>query len=270
MKDLNDPHFVSAFDVVLQWKHRFFHSGAYENVDQIIAEAVAGGRCSLWVEHALQLRYVRRHRKSMDQVRACVRLGVEPRWLTQFKSSLWAMYKVEKNLCWRGTVQEDDCLVSLSRSQRRKLRGHHHTLLRRRSAYTRALEMMDSVRTTSNKGCVVVWMDNYSRPRYSRNPNERRDDTINGTAYAVLPTDVSIRSWSGWPSVPELYARLPDVVSTLLSGRIGTSNSIRGLLLDDLHFSDIRIPCDRRRTAVSSLPWYPNSIHPYAIGSSSG
>ena len=63
---------------------------------------------------------------------------------------------------------------------------------------------------------------------------------------------------------------MEGVARDIVNASVSLSNSVRGLLLDDLMFSDVRVPCDRCRHGVSAAPWFPYSIGNFAVGSTTG
>ena len=141
---------------------------------------------------------------------------------------------------------------------------------RRRPAGLLAAERLDDLRITVGTDACAVWLDNYSRQRYSRNPNEQRNDCVNGTAFAVLPLRHQLRDWDGWPALSDIYEAIPQTCQTLMTASKEFSNNIRAFLLDNLGYADVRVPCDRRRTNVTALDWFPHSVEGFNIGSAEG
>ena len=270
MRPLSDASFASSFRVTEDWRRRFFSAHKFDTVEDLLLDATAGGVSQHWVESVLNLRHQRKNRHSLQELQNALRTGIRPSWLVQLKPRLWTLYRVERSLCIRESHQEDAILHSLSIQQRKHLRGTGLSHRRRRSFTVRAAEHLDDLKCAVGGNTCVVWMDNFCRLRYSPIPDERRDRTINGTAFAVLPTRVFLGTVPEWPSLLDLRQRIDAVSRDIVNASVSLSNSIRGLLLDDLMFSDVRVPCDRRRHAVSAAPWFPYSIGNFAVGSTSG
>ena len=192
MRGLPKLAVVDAFQLTATWKRSFFRRSSFLDAAALVNDAVGGGPSEAWVQHVLSLRWVKRNRRTMQQLRLAAACVEVPRWFKRFKMDLWGLYVLERSLCIRTVVHEDADVRTLSRRQRHRLRGQFAVHVRRPSAAMRAATMLDAMEVAALKGCTVVWMDNYNRPRYSRNPHERRDDAINGTAYAVLPTVVGL------------------------------------------------------------------------------
>ena len=57
----------------------------------------------------------------------------------------------------------------------------------------------------------VLWMDNYNRLRYSKNPQVLRNQTVNGTALAKLAIGCGQTGWTGHPKVKEMLSRKEDL-----------------------------------------------------------
>ena len=118
---------------------------------------------------------------------------------------------------------------------------------------------------------VLCWVDNFNKFRYSRNPNEDRDRCINATVLAVIPADGVRRGhWTGWPTVAELWEQV-DLCGRMLSTHHKQfSDRIRNLLEKGLTFQHIRVPCDLRRSGVTTVPWTPYRVVNADIKSTTG
>ena len=259
-----------ALEVTGRWRRQFLYSSSFRDVDHLLQDVVTGGPARLWVDDALSLRYHSKNRYRAVDVVAALATGHTPKWLRDAKPQLWALYTVQRGLCVRQPVVENPVLRNMTRRQRKALAGHRVVRHRRRSAGVLAAERLDDLRVDVGRQAYVMWLDNYSKQRYSRNPNERRNDSVNGTAYAVWPLHLDLDDWDGWPSLQDLFNRIPEVCRMVGSASRAFGDDIRGLLMSDLRYADIRVPCDRRRMNVQSLNWYPYSIEGCNIGSMDG
>ena len=268
--DLSAARYRDSFRQVGDWKRFFFKHCEFRDVDDLLRDVAAGGPSTLWVQEVLSLRYLARHRHSVDDVRDAVNQGAAPQWLSQLRPRLWALYRMHKELNHRDKVQEHHRLRTLTISQRQLLHGLGVVRCRRTRAMADAVRNMDILTVEAGSKSVVQWVDNYSRQRYSRSPHENRDQSINGTARAVLPLPVRITDWRGWPSLQELYDCIPRLAAQcrMHTGIFG--DDIRQLLMKDFGHADVRVPCDVTRDRTESVPWYPYAIDGDGIGGSDG
>ena len=252
------------------WKRNFLKKSSFETVDDLITSACAGGQAAAFVSEAMLLRYKVAHRHSLQDLMRAVQGRSNPAWLVQLKPQLWELYTVSKKLCSRSTQKEHQALRTLTKRQRHVLLGSTSVKRRRTRSAFLAAEHLDDLRVAIRRGGAVCWVDNYSRLRYSRNPYESRNLSINGTAMAVLPVEVCIRTWSGWPGILNMYRRRDVVTNDIFQMSKTIGDGIRDLLQADYNNADVRVPCDVCRDGVTALAWYPYSVDKFGIGSTEG
>ena len=54
----------------------------------LMNDAVGGGPSEVWVQHVLQLRWVKRNRRTLQQLRLAAACVEAPRWFKRFKMDL--------------------------------------------------------------------------------------------------------------------------------------------------------------------------------------
>ena len=117
----------------------------------------------------------------------------------------------------------------------------------------------------------IVWWDNFNKQRYSRDPNKDQDQCINGAVMAVTGVDRDIaKGWAGWLKLRQIGMKFDDVTDFLVREQKSFTNDIRSLQLKSLTFDDGRVPCDLRRTGVSSAPWYTFAVSTDDVSSAPG
>ena len=255
----------------LQIKRQFLLKASYQSSEELLADATAGGPATHYVDHMLQLRHRSDNRKSLDALRTAMLPGTEPpHWLRRFKSAAWLIYVTEKELVQAGSAPRPECNVEAGPGLRQLLAGSGLTLQRRplrNKLRSRAAKREAAF--VGSKVCVL-WMDNFNRQRYSKNPAATRNQSINGTAMAKLPIDVGQAGWQGQPNVKAMYNKVDQVASALVSSHRAFVNSVRTLELENLQYEDVRVPCDRRRRGVSAASWLPHDVREGNIGSLEG
>ena len=100
---------------------------------------------------------------------------------------MWSLYA-----CLRVLVTPDypapydDALSTISKEQRKALSGTG--LVKPRKENRKRLSAILRVEHNASVYLkdIVVWLDNFNKKRFSRNPNENRDKCINGTVFVVL------------------------------------------------------------------------------------
>jgi hypothetical protein len=176
---------------LLEMKRRFLAAATYADGDALLRDAASGGPATHYVDHLLQLRARADNRKTLEELRLALDpVGTGPHWLKRFRSAAWLIYITEKELVSSGSAPAPDFVVEVGPSVRDMLVGSGlprqrkplRMKLRQRAAKLEAEAI--------GNGVCVVWMDNYNRQRYSKNPGVRRNQSINGTAIAKLPIKV--------------------------------------------------------------------------------
>ena len=254
-----------------EWKRLFFAEGVFQSVEDLVHAAVMGGTAKAYVEALLALGHAKKKRKTLSMVAQSLTGGERPNWLSGVLSSVWLIYSAEVSM-WKQRIGEDLAdLGTVTKKQRKILRGTGWVTVRRPSLKVVA----DERRSDAVKRCggtvFLCWVDNFNKFRYSRNPNEDRDRCINATVLAVLPSNGVRRvHWSGWPTSVELFEQVDFCGRALTMHHKQFSDRIRNLVDKRLTFQHIRVPCDLRRTGVTSVPWTPFRLVNADIKSTAG
>lgn len=110
-------------------------------------------------------------------------------------------------------------------------------------------------------GFGVLWLDNFNKQAFARNPNEERNRCINGAAIAVLATEVvHLATWNDYPELRVLHSAIGPTITLLQRLRGTLTNGIRRLLSMQQNWSQVRVPCDLRRHGVTLMPWRPVTV----------
>jgi hypothetical protein len=258
-----------------QWFHVFFQQARYHSVQELLDSA--GEEMSLAREFVTWSLSLRRQVKNRHTVAEVLRFhatgsGRHGRWYRPFLRSLWTLYTTMQQLCVRATRVEDVHVHRLTKTQRDHLAGSGAVRLTRERAEVRAQRMFQQLKAACS-GCtdVVMWMDNFNKQRYRRNPHEERNRCINGCVVALWPLrPEGLQAWDQYPSVDALREHV-DATSrwmATMSGRL--LDGVRDLLLQGKTWNDVRVPCDLRRTNVVPRPWRPFTVLRHNIGDTIG
>lgn len=167
-------------------------------------------------------------------------------------------------------VVEPSQYRGMSRPQRDLLGGCGVVYRRRPSASNRAQVNLQRLMDEANGHVLILWADNYNIYRFATNPNVPRDQSINGTVFAALPTQIVLPGGTWLPTLRDLVGRL-HTTSSWLHHCAGTlSDDIRDTVARDYTWSQLRVPADVRRYGVTSLAWYPYCVASGNIGSAVG
>ena len=156
-----------------KWKRQFFATESFATVDELLdAAAVPGSRAAEYVNAALQLRFKANNRRSLDDLKA-LRCGIArpTRWLTTFSSSLWMLYRSEKELCVQSKVADEPTdLHTMTKEQRKHFAGTGMLRRRKLPMKLRVKKAKAAIDSAMKDKLPVVWIDNFNRQRYARNP----------------------------------------------------------------------------------------------------
>jgi hypothetical protein len=255
-----------------EWKRSWFARETYGTVQELV-KAAAQGRYARWyVEAFMGLRERRERRRNLTDLYRAVTDGTDDHWSRGTLSALWLLYCTERNTWRRSTEEEGAHLVNSTRQQREVLRGAGLVRSFRRAPLAkRAQTMRDTAVSSIRAMTFMIWVDNYNKFRYSRNPNENRDKCINATVSAVMPvSDTPRHLWDGWMSPPEVLDRLQMFRRNMHTHHKQFNDNVRGLLELGLRWEHVRVPCDVRRFGVQSMPWRPLWVVPADIKSRVG
>ena len=234
-----------------------------------MAAVLEGGKAEKFCLFAMQLRGGHRTHRTLENLRASY--GSNNNWTASLEIELWSLYRCMKKLHSPNTmVYPDSVLDTVTREQRTALSGTGLVRPRKVNRAQLAAHMRAIILSRVRNFDIVVWMDNFNKQRYSRNPNEDRDRSINGTVTAVLQLPrLSLRPLP-YPSLKELVTRIQPLSIVL----VAVMDGIRGLLTEvsreHLQFKDVRVPLDIRRSGVLPVPWLPAGIDAQNVGSAKG
>ena len=96
------------------------------------------------------------------------------------------LYRTERELCVHvATTVENHDLHTLTKHQRNHFAGTGMVRRRRLPMANQVRQAKAAVDAALKDRVPVVWLDNFNRQRYSRNPNKAHDQCINGSVLAV-------------------------------------------------------------------------------------
>ena len=236
-------HYLRTF-LPLQW----------DSVEQLLADAVAGGSSKRFVQFFLELHVRHRYRHKWAYLEAAVKGHGRPQpWVAIFKQQLLNWWRV---MCVRAmpyshhTVDE----VGKSRAQRRKLRhaGLHcgrDISLEQRAA--RAAKKMWDQCPNSDR---VVWMDNWFKGRFTTTPGDS-NHSLDTTVVAVLDNPAPT------PYGGHMTAQVAQgmfLTATRVCNFLPHLQGAIGVIVDgSLRREWIRVPVDFVRGTVYPHKWQP-------------
>ena len=203
MSSINAADYRDAFTKVAEYSRRFFHYYNFKCVEDLILDATNDGPTQPWVSYLLQCRFIAKNRYSIPDVRVAMTQFPQPKWFATFQNTLWTLYTSQRSLTTQMPIAENPLLRSLSKPQRRTLRGSHVVHYRRQPQLQRKEQMLDTFRT-SLQGSVVQWGDNFAKFKYPVNPQSLRDMSLSGTVYARVGMSITICVPQPWPSPESL------------------------------------------------------------------
>ena len=164
-----------------EWKRLFFSGHEYQSVEALVQDAGRGGSAQIYVESFLSLGHRPRKRRTVTDLVLATAQSAGQHWVRTVTSGLWLAYCAERTMWKSGSVDECADLVVATRSQRQLVRGSGWTTLRRKSVWTVAARNRAETLDAIGAAVYMLWVGNYNKFRYSRNPNEDRDMCINAT-----------------------------------------------------------------------------------------
>ena len=102
------------------------------------------------------------------------------------------------------------------------------------SVKEKAAVRLQTTRNKIHQQWVVLWMDNWYNKQFTTNP-DKKDKSLNATAFAVLLLKDAPRYWHGHPSLEELERRVPVVARMR-----GNTEEKLARILRDLGFASTR------------------------------
>ena len=261
----------SDFQGVVEWKRRFLYSTKYTSVDELLDDAEEDGPARTYVAMALGLRRKAANRKTIDELIRLRRVVAGNNWLKKFSQTLWIVYNAERELCDHRVVIDESGMESTTKRQRNVLAGTGLVRARREPMEKRVDRAKLRLQETLKGKIAVVWMDNFNKQRFTKNPDHVKNACVNGTVFAVTPQPLEVLDqYHGWPVLRQLCMSIDPAVDFLTRQLASFADDIRTLQLKALTYDQVRVPCDLRRVVAEPAPWYPWDIIEANVGSSPG
>jgi hypothetical protein len=253
------------------WKRGFFAAKKFETVEELVSSAAKGEEARGYVEAYLQLGHRPDRRRTVAQVHDAMMRQTKEHWLNRTLSGLWLLYRAERGMWKQDGGPEPAEFTCATRAQRQQLRGAMMPSVRRPSLWKRGAKMRRQAEESIQGVVYMHWVDNYNKQRYARNPNEDRNKCVNATVFALLPVQVVDRAaWDGWPTAGDLYDALPGFATAMHRHHSEMNDRVRTLMLQNMKYDEVRVPCDVRRFDVVTMPWQPLRILDADIKSTEG
>ena len=209
------------------------------------------------------------------------------KWLPRYRDNLWALYVWVVHVCRPAgpNVHDREAERHTTKKARPALAGAG--IVRRKKqplGEVAAAATHSTIRECRSHMCVL-WMDNYNKQRFSKNPGvvpsqaNRRSaqagDTnasINGAVFAILPCEGVPPNANPvlQPSVVGLQQAVPNVVNSLQQARPRLQAAVEVLLGEGHTWATTRVPCDVARYQVSIAPWRPYAVRPESVSTTGG
>ena len=192
-----------------------------------------------------------------------------PQWMQQLLTRTYAMYRTIRQAAaprHRQPPLRTRANVLVPRQVRRDLKpaGVHVNVESNKTIKRRANERWTKLWASMEGVSVVMWFDNFYKPKYMANPN-RENSSLNATVMAVLHT-TALPLFPGLPPLAELVRRsrvAADAVCALHASLVDTVHTIQHLHLTRDRF---RLPLDVVRYDVKSLQWTPFLVTDDQVG----
>ena len=116
---------------------------------------------------------------------------------------------------------------------------------------------------------LVLWMDNFVRPRYSHNPAMAGRLTLNASALAVMYVGVRLRPSPGLVPVVQLVSYQRSAAREAVAYQRVFADIWGRVLETDLSVDDFRVPLDVVRPPQSRVCWLPFGVSACNVQSNS-
>lgn len=253
---------VHSLEGACEWKRMFFERHRFEDVNALVMSAAAGDMALRYVQAYLDLAHRKRRRHTVTDLYHGLNNSLAPRWVPVALSGLWILYSTERNMWKSANVEDVTEFAQSTRTQRAALAGLGWVTRRPVALSKRAAKLRDAALKDAAGITYVLWMDNYNKFRYSRNPNEDRDACVNATVMSILPMPTADRSqWTGWPTLAVLLEKAAALAAYMVQHRKGFADRFRTLYRKGLAYEHVRVPLDLRRYGVRTLGWQPYCLH---------
>ena len=237
--------------------------GSYDDGMDIIDAALGGHQdAEMFVLHCAQSRHNPQTRRDMDDIRIA-RASMETHWLRPLASSIYMLFVTYRKLVlplWKA--DRNPSLRNLTKEQHKAFAGTGLVPARKDPLYKKAKEMIDDLQLSLSGHPVVLWVDNYNKNRWGKNPGEQRSQGINGTVFAAMELPVRPSVFGGYLSFKQLFMKKDAAVSGLDDCKRTFSTLLLRLRRERLKFDDVRVPLDIRRDGVYSPVWHPYDVIP--------
>ena len=231
------------------------------------AEAVHGG--SALRQFVVMSTHSQQHNRRMmlfDVDAVDLNTEARPRWYWQVMEhsfGLYCMFRRRAAPRMRQPVHTEGLTLHVPRELHRRLqvRGLHsgavHSMAEMR---LRATERLQRRWAAMQGRQLVLWLDNFVRPRYSHNPILSGQLTLNATALAVLPLSVNLPDPPGLVPVAELNAYRRASSIAVEAYQFEFTEMWRCVLETDLSLDDFRVPLDVMRPPQRRVHWLPFGV----------
>ena len=188
----------------------------------------------------------------------------QPRWVSLLMREVYGVYcSLRRSAARRSQQPEFQPEVALPVGRRlvHQLQFHGVTLplMGKWELAKAATDTLRRLWSAMRGRGVVLWFDNFFKPRYVYNP-ARLHGTLNATVMSVLGTG-SMTTGHNWPDPADLGVRQQRALQWLMGSfarLLQRTETVADTNLTSRHF---RVPLDAPRRAVTSLPWRPFSLN---------
>jgi hypothetical protein len=189
-----------------------------------------------------------------------------PRWFWPLMEQSFALYCVVRQRASPRSVQplmHTSSALHIPRSLQRRLtrRGvHSGTVYSRVVVHRMANDVLQRRWAAIAGSQLVLWFDNFVRPRSPHNPARQGRVHLNATAMAVMHVGADLDQYPGLPPLMQLVDRRQRAVDDVLAFQ-SVFERVWGAVLDmDLSVRDFRVPLDVMRGRVRRVRWLPLAL----------
>ena len=112
------------------------------------------------------------------------------------------MYCAERELSIHTVMLDEGSLETTTKRNRNVLAGTGMVRRRREPVKKRVDRALLRLQDALKNNVAVVWVDNFNKQRYHKNPDKPQDASINGTVFAVTPQPLAVAvEYHGWPTL---------------------------------------------------------------------
>ena len=238
----------------------------------LVRAAVGGLQAAyLFASYVLLTRVERRSSRTWDAVVQALHNNVQARWFVAFTDALHALYLGFRK--WArptaARVHEPPIASELTRKQRRVLSKRLFSIApTAKSKKRQAEENLNALWNSLRNSSIVLWVDNFNRFRYGTNPM-RVNLSFDASVFAVMHVPLK-PAFPGYPSLRDLVGGFRNCYEKLFRVFGKLQRECMHVLQRDLSRSTVRVPLDKHRKGVISLPWMPLLLDSMNAASSKG